>query len=844
MTEKNDLNLVAQYISTGNSILVLGPNFSAGSTAISNQPIPSFYDFLNTFLCKLGHDPAQFSSQNEIIEYITHNSEIRRLLVGAVRENFGAKTPRREVAFLSNFVWRRIYSFCISDVVDVAYRRGSDGGQRLIVCDPLRAVSSVRASTQRLELVKMHGDALFENQPNIFNDPDFRNRVDQSKWRAALRTDCDLHPVIFLGAEGDRDFLFNQLRSLQRAEGQQRLVFVCPGLKPHQIEMLASQNAIHFDIDCFSFLSALMSTFPSGRTLDEIAREATGLTIRNKELRDKILETFTSLTNEQLRLLADNAAHESGIRSFYRGANIQWSDIVQGIHADLTSYANFRGRIEHKLSEGFPGQSMFLLRSPAGMGRTVGLMSTAYWLRQRTDLPILWLEPDGDFRGFLLKLHPDDFKRGAFVFVDDISNVIDAFDSIPHQSLENICFVASSRETRWRKYSVHLPSHIKLTTEEIRKLNRRDAEEIHGKISQYGTIVYLHHKDKDRQIQEILEKSQKDMLVLIREIGQGKKFDQILRSEIGDLSEELLLVYLVVCLCDRNQVPLPVDLLAHAARAAEVNGSISEILGRLGRIVDRSGNRRTVRTRHATIAEYVLEPRNRMADDAIKIRAVESLLLAFSNFQIPIIVHHSNTGHARVFKSVINRRFLTHTFGNEKSLGLYKQFEKLFELDGFFWQQYGLCHLTAGKYEEAVQILEHALATHEHFQIRHSLGAACLTACEKLGPAELTQFEFNELRSKGRTLLDDLHNEVFLREDIALATLATLDVAIAQRWDSEESVRKLAEHYHQKLAFYLRDYPEMERARRSYDQLHAYLTKGSSMGNDLEKIYDNPYDDL
>jgi hypothetical protein len=60
------------------------------------------------------------------------------------------------------------------------------------------------------------------------------------------------------------------------------------------------------------------------------------------------------------------------------------------------------------------------------MGKTVGLMAAAYWLRQRTTAPILWLEPDGDFRGFLMKLSERDFPQGVFLFIDDVTNYIDA----------------------------------------------------------------------------------------------------------------------------------------------------------------------------------------------------------------------------------------------------------------------------------------------------------------------------------------------------------------------------------------------------------------------------------
>jgi tetratricopeptide (TPR) repeat protein len=201
------------------------------------------------------------------------------------------------------------------------------------------------------------------------------------------------------------------------------------------------------------------------------------------------------------------------------------------------------------------------------------------------------------------------------------------------------------------------------------------------------------------------------------------------------------------------------------------------------------------------------------------------------------MVHHSNTGHARVFKVVINRRYLSEILGNERSLSIYRDFEKAFERDGFFWQQYGLCQSQQGNYERAVETLEHALAIHDHIQIRHSLGAACLMACAKLGEEGLVENDFGSLRERGRQLLEELHSEVGYREDISIATLVEIDMDISKRFDNSEQFKKLGESYHRRLAFYARDNPEMAEAKRVYEKLSDLLLKASA-------IEDAKYDEL
>ena len=757
-----------------------------------------------------------------------------------MRERFGVKQPQATLHLLPKFVWRRIYSFDLSDAIEVAYRRDHNRRQRCITVEPDTPITRLSEAGRTLELVKLSGDGLSDLIPNTFTKPSFRSNVSASKRYNGLRLDFEIHPVIILGSESDRNFLFNEFRALRRTEAQQQTVFICPGMKSHQIEMLSQQSGIYFDIDGQDFLNSLSDVFPDGRSLDDISQTMSGLVFDNKELRDIVLDSFTALTTEKFEEYNVDSSVEGGIHSFYKGSNVEWSNIIQGIHADLVPFRNFRNRIANELDKKFPSNKLFLLQSPAGMGKTVGLLAAAYWLRQRTTVPILWLEPDGDLRGFLKKLRVSDFPSGTFLFIDNITNHIEAFSDIHPEKFNCLSFVCSSRETRWKKYKRRLPADISVVEENMRKLNRLDAEELHFKISRYGTTVHFNSNNKDDQIKEILDRSKKDMLVLIRELGQGKKFDAIVKSEISELGKEQKLAYLLIAITDRNQIPLPIDLFGHAFRYQCPDADMSSTLEDLGRIIGMTANRRVLRTRHSIIAEHVIEKRNAVFEREEVQEAVRALISAFSNYRIPIIVHHSNTGHARVFKAIMNNRFLSEVLGFEPALKLYQEFEKIFEQDGFFWQQYGLCESRAGRYEDAISTLRHAYAVHDHFQIKHSLGAACLTACAKLGPDGLVDNEFSSLRIEGREVLSELHEEAGYKDDMPIATLAEIDTKISGRFDKIDEFHSLCKNYHIKLAIYIRDNPKMLDARRTYEKLNRLLlNKIPLIDPDYESLLDS-----
>jgi hypothetical protein len=453
----------------------------------------------------------------------------------------------------------------------------------------------------------------------------------------------------------------------------------------------------------------------------------------------------------------------------------------------------------------------------------------------------LWFRPEGDLERFLLRITNGDFPEGAFLFIDDVGMFYPDLEDVRPEVLRKFCFITASRETRWIRYGSRIGSGFDRVIEErLRQLNRNDAAGIRDKIAEHGTLIHFGSSDRESQITEVIQRSGRDLLVLIRELGQGQKFETILQSEVDELSEEQRFCYFLVCLSDRVQVPLPRDLLRRAVSEEYPNLDLGALLEGLGRLVRSSSGSTTVRSRHSIIAARVVEdPRRR--DSAVRRKAVEAYFKAFSHYQIPIIVHHSNTAHARVFKSVANYRFLTETFGNSEAVSIYKAYEKAFEKDAFYWQQFGLCYLRAKEHRLAIETLTHASALHENPLIKHSLGVAKLTSCVDLGPAGLGRSEFEQMRSEGRKELEGLHAATGSREDIAICSLVDLDVKIGRRYDSKEVSRETEQEYHTKLAFYLREHPRMHQARRIYEELHGALILGSEyVGLSAEDVESGP----
>lgn len=829
---------IQESIRTGNVVLILGPNTRSGSTNKLGKKTPNHKEFFSLCNSELEFHPSDIEEieHDDIVDLAIVDDVKRRRYFSMLEESFLIRRTSNSVKFIPQFVWHRIYTFDLSNNLEVAYRQDSYRRQGLTATTVDQPIDAERQFSEKLSLIKLFGSVSHEIDRTFLSLPQFEQILGASPWIRSLAHDIDRYPVIFLGSVGDGKFLISKLRQVRSlSSSYQNVTFVAPDLNDAQSRILEQIGIVHLPLPIDVFGTSLTEVFPQGVSIANIAElSSPDISGKNAELSASILSEFEILDRPRIEKLSVSPEKEGQIRRFYRGDEPIWADINENVHADLMSYENFRGRIENQLKSGFPNRKLFLLVSPAGLGKSVGLMATALWLRDRVTQPILWLQSGGDLKRFFVNLQADDFADGLYLFVDDITLFKDEFEFVLGEKLNQICVVGTSRETRWNFHQGAFEGKVDVVRQDMRSLNKNDASKLYNKIERYGTVLHFAAKSADDRISEILGKSQRDLLVLIKEIGLGEKFNKIVQSEIDDLDEMQKFVYLAICVPDRIQTSMPLDLIANSFRKKFSSQDFGNVMKSMGKLLRVNRNGTSISTRHSVIAARIVESyKGHYRIDEIR-SSIEGVLSAFEDYRRPVMVHHSNTGHARVFKALINSKFLFFLFGPDAALEIYRKFEKAFEVDGFFWQHFGLTYLRSGDFDRAIETLTHAAQTHDHVQIRHSLASARLQLCLKRGPKNLGQMRFDEIRDQALEELDLLHHERGNQEDIAIATLATMDSRISQLYDSDVDCNARLRKYHTNLALYLRQFPSMAKASEAYNRLNEILIKQEEDESDVD----------
>jgi hypothetical protein len=125
------LNLVQEAIRTGNVTIVLGPNTLRDVTNLSGGALPSL-DATIDILCKeegISTAERQTLSHDDIIDYCTRNKDARQNLDERLKQLLSTRRHSRALGSLTNLVWHRIYTFDISNALEVAYARNQARSQ-------------------------------------------------------------------------------------------------------------------------------------------------------------------------------------------------------------------------------------------------------------------------------------------------------------------------------------------------------------------------------------------------------------------------------------------------------------------------------------------------------------------------------------------------------------------------------------------------------------------------------------------------------------------------------------------------------------------------------------------
>lgn len=633
-----------QAVQNKRVVMFLGAGASMEARGINNSRPPSGAALRESLAIKFFGDPMEGYDLMSVADMAIaiHGQGVVFEHVRAVLDPF---QPSPAHLLLPRFHWRAIATTNYDLLVERAYARISNCVQTVVPF--IKNSEPIEARQQLVErpvlLLKLHGclDHMHDEAvPLILSHEHYAlHRRHRDRLFDRLSGMSHESTFVFCGY-GLGDAHIRKIVHDLQAEGVKRPLWyiITPRALDQEVTYWGTNN-VHVIRSTFGgFMAALDGAVPEmWRALEPGAGIAELPIQRHFRTRaDPSAALRTALGRDWRHVHADMPVMPQDAARFYEGYDTGWGAIVNGLDVKRRVVDDL---LLEAVSDDGPAVRFHLLRGPAGSGKSVALKRAAWNAATELDQVVLWLEDGGILDAELLaELHNLTGQR-LVIFVDRAAErwpTISTLLSRARASAMIISVVAAERDNEWNVYAAGrgdgpAPSELR-----IGQLSTPEVGQLVDLLAANGRLGMLTELPRDKQIEALGSKADRQLLVALHEATRGRPFEEIVLDEYDNIvPERARRLYLDICALNQFGLPVRAGTISRASgiRFEEFE---TELLAPLENVVlvvqDPYSGDMAYRSRHAKVAELVFQ--QACPDDSIKaerlIRLVEHLDVGYS----------------------------------------------------------------------------------------------------------------------------------------------------------------------------------------------------------------------
>jgi tetratricopeptide (TPR) repeat protein len=602
-------------IESGNCILFIGAGLGdhiideAGNPAPDSKTLAK--DLAQEFSIDVHseYDLAQIAS---VIELRFGRAD----LISFLQRRLTNLSPDEAFQWLFTIRWSGIFTTNYDDVIERAYELIPKPPQNPI---PISIASQLVDHDPRFEvpIYHIHG-SLFGpgNKKIIITEDDYSKYQEPRRMLfELLKTKFATSPVLYIGYS-NRDpnwrTLINEISSEFYPEEIPQSYRISPHTDEIEDEILRSKNIFSIEATYQEFFEIASSNISGAQ------QDSNRYTKLKKNIPSDLLPYFEENPAPVARLISSwdyvtqEVFHEKpNIHSFLRGNRPNWS---------LVGDRNvFERDIEEEIFEHFldfftsPSDNprISIILGSAGYGTTTLLMTLAARLVNDKLGSVYMLRPGNRIKEGDIEFAVSIARDRPFFFIDNAADYPEEIHTIYarlRDSKKPAYMILGDRLNEWRQ------SHGRLNIQEF-VLNPLSDPEIHRLIDlleEKSELGVLSDLNRDMQFSAIKEIHNKELLVTLREVTEGKSFDAILEDEYRGISPQIARnLYLAVCCFHQSGVFVRDNLLSKILDISLVDLYDVTSKSTEGVIhyenIDKTREEYAARSRHRIIAKVVWE---------------------------------------------------------------------------------------------------------------------------------------------------------------------------------------------------------------------------------------------
>ncbi|MGQ3282214.1 P-loop NTPase [Bosea sp. (in: a-proteobacteria)] len=709
-----DATFLKRALGEGEVVLILGAGASFSSRNKRGEPVK-----IGDALAELIAQQAGFNYAKEKLAVVL--SAARPILgdeklISIYKNEYLDTTPADDLRALSNFTWRRIYTWNIDDAINNSL------GTRVQRHHYYNGMSDAVVDSDNisnLQIIKLHGDILNPAHKFIMTEADYARALAQGNhaWYRKLAQDYLSYTPVFIGSRLEEPILAAELERAKQSPSDEmgRGYVITPDkLTGLEKSALRARGLVHVCATLDDFGRWLTSEWASGITPREVL--STTHNFKIEDLQNKIsnadLESARALYPRDMDKIHARASSMSAsdanreARRFLRGFPPTWDVAASEIPVWLSPTTDLLNSLRTSVES---GERMFVVTGQAGSGKSTAVMqSLIKYGRENKDIPIY--ELTGEIKSvrsalsIIQRLH----EKNAIVYISDLFIFGDQLaDDILSFPRGRITVVATARLSEWREHLERRFGDLS-KRHDFSRFTKSDYQPIIDRLLKFVPApAFMSLSPKDRLAR--FTSSQEQLLIAMREATFSQNFSDIITNEYEKLPDN-----------DTRSLLLIVGL-ATAARVGIDPGNAREAYVRLPRkrtfeeaeqaldgIVSRLPNGRLF-ARHEVYVRHII-------DEVVNIDDILDMLISitstYTKYPIPVVRNVSKI-EAALFRFCWNHKFVFEQCKkrNQPHDGerLYSTFEVEFQLDGHFWLQYGLYLSECRRYDDALTMLKRSI---------------------------------------------------------------------------------------------------------------------------------------
>ncbi|HEY5957125.1 MAG TPA: SIR2 family protein, partial [Polyangiaceae bacterium] len=467
---QDELTLFSEGVKQGAYRLLLGAGFSVSSVGSDGSPLPlgnglaseiaSRFDLPDTYpLAQIANavDPSELSP--------------------FLRGRFSGCTASTRAMLLGQFLWKRIYSYNVDDVVDSIYKN-PDVQQRLEVISHRDAFKEVD-DLGTVQLVCLHGTVSRPQDGFVFSTQAYARHVDEhAPWQYIFADELTSQPFIVVGcnlSEFDLEVFLSRRASVERLQARAfPSIFVTK--KPDKVlEAACRQHGLKLlPTSADDFLEDLLEEVPERPSALEV-------------LRPRTISQFLTANHAAERVFFSQWCHVSDILGstdsldldecphLLSGVEPQWSHLLRNELVPRDDVSTAAAGIV-KWAKGSARSGIRALYAPAGSGKSAVLLLLGEALA-KAGVPVYSLHVDRrigiDAAVEVLRASEVPVVLICDSLADHIDQLSDLLEKLPNGKCR-VLIVGAERGTR-RQLIDDLAGDLFLESSTISRLSRDEA---------------------------------------------------------------------------------------------------------------------------------------------------------------------------------------------------------------------------------------------------------------------------------------------------------------------------------------------------------------------------------